>query len=262
MIKAKLLAACFTFGIILSAAGLVRAGNVWNSKAYPLWKKAEAERILRQSPWTTEYQWGYIGSIADNVQGSGDSEREFITIIRVHLFSARVLRQAYAVVSADGKPDRLASLAKFVDRNYDREIVISWTVDSVPKGVTAVFDIDRTLRALSVADLKTTTFLATNLGKKVYLMDYIPPTPDGTGAKFIFPRYLPDGRELISADDKTIKFQTISFKIKTTDFPDDYQGTTQTRVFLDDYRQLKENTLNIDVTFKVKDLLVKGRLDY
>src|SRR5690606_27383621 len=82
------------------------AADFWLQKPYTQWRENEARQILTSSPWTYVYQWGYIGSIQQNIAGTGDSEREFVVIIRAHLFSARTVRQAYVALIARGDQDR------------------------------------------------------------------------------------------------------------------------------------------------------------
>ena len=251
---------------ILSAGlfltGLGAGADFWDKKPYTQWTDKEARKILLSSPWTYEYKWGYIGSIAQNVTGQGDSEREFLTIIRVHLFSAHTLRQAYAAIAARQNPKGAEELKRFADREFKDDIIVSWTLDSVPKGASSVFDIERTLRSLSLSDLKNTTYLATNLGKKVYLKDYLPPPADGTGAKFIFPRFVEPGVPFLTPDDKTLRFQTIQFEIKQKLAQDGSEDWSQTDRFINNQRTIHEKELNIDATWRVKDLRLNNRLDF
>lgn len=236
------------------------AKDFWEKKAYTDWKEKEARSLLEKSPWTFEFRWGTIGDIGGGVKGSGaqapaiagsesgskrgsisdgdiESEREMVTIIRIHLFSSRPVRQAYAALIAKGDAAKFDKMKDFANRDFGDEIVLSWTLDSKPKGVSTIFDLDKRLHSLSLAELKNDTFLATDTGKKVYIKDFVPPTNDGTGAKFIFPRVLDDGSPLLAEGVKSVKFQTIRFK-------------------------LKEEEVAVDATFKVPDLLFDGKIEY
>jgi len=246
----------------LALAGWGAAADHWTRKPFTQWTDKEARKVLLSSPWTYEYKWGYIGDIAGNVTGQGDSEREFLTIIRIHLFSAHTVRKAYAAIAARQNPQAEAPLTRFAEREFNDEIIVSWTLDSVPKGASSVFDIERTLRSITLSDLKNTTYLATNLGKKVYLKDYLPPPPDGTGAKFIFPRFVEPGVPLVTPDDKSIRFQTIRFQIKPKLAQDGSEDWSQTQIFINDQRSLHEKELNIDATWRVKDLRIENQLDF
>jgi hypothetical protein len=239
------------------------AADFWLQKPYTQWRENEARQILTSSPWTYVYQWGYIGSIQQNIAGTGDSEREFVVIIRAHLFSARTVRQAYVALIARGDQDRLARYRDIATRDYPDEIVVSLTVDSKPKGVSAVFDVERALHNLSLPELRSNTFLATNSGKKVYIKDYIAPTPDGSGAKFIFPRYADDGVPLVTRDDKTLRFQTTKIKIKNlSDLEEDENRPSENLAYVLSTRTLIQNELEIDATFKIDKLLLNNRLDF
>jgi hypothetical protein len=250
-----------TLGIgCLCAAG---AADFWIEKPYTQWQAKEARRLLAESPWTFVYQWGYIGNIQQNIEGMGDSEREFLVIVRVHLFSSRTIRQAYVALLAKGDRNQLERYKAVATRDYPDEIVVSMTIDSKPKGVSAVFDVERALHNISLPELRTNTYLATSSGKKVYIKDYIPPTPDGSGAKFIFPRYVADGVPLVSREDKTLRFQTTKFKIKgISDLEEDQQRLSKNIDYILSTRTLHENMLEVDATFRIDRLLLHNQPDY
>jgi len=246
--------------LVLFVAGSVMGADFWEKKPYDQWKDKEAAKLLENSPWTYEFNWGHIGNIQRNMQSptqrvpqtssddtasnsgldeneSVSSEREFITIIRLHLFSSRPIRQALAVKFAKGDKARLERQRDFATRDFGDEIVISCTLDSKPKGISVLVDLDAAFNALTHAQLANNTFLATDRGKKVYLKDYIPPTKDGTGAKFVFPRVLEDGTPLITPDTQSFRFQTIKFKIK-------------------------DEEVAVDGTFKTSKMMFNGQVEY
>lgn len=61
---------------------------------------------------------------------------------------------------------------------------------------------------IHMVDLIGATILSTKTGKKVTLIQYDPPGMDMLGAKFYFPRFLPDGRPLIANGDNELRFET------------------------------------------------------
>lgn len=229
--------------VSVALAGFLIAKGVWEKKPYTQWNEKEARAVLEKSPWVYVFSYGRTGEIGNNVRGIRDSEdtipseREFITFIHMRLFSARPIRQAYAASNAKGDAQRFEQFKAFAEQKFEDEIVISWTVSSSNPGATTVMDVTRKLYALSAGELKQETFLAANTGKKVYLKDYMPPGKDGTGAKFIFPRDVSDGVPLIDETTKSIKFQTIPFV-------------------------LKNETVQIDGTFKLKDMLFDGKIEF
>jgi len=244
--------------MLLLALGLLVMGSVfaaqfYEKKPYTKWKEKEANKLLTKSPWTYEFNWGRTGNIGRGVQGTtigdtaGDedeqifsgaaSEREFITIIRISLFSSRPIRQAFIVSATKGDKDKMERFADFATRAIDDEIILSWRVDSKPKGVSSVLEVNAQLNALTVGELENFTWLTTDTGKKVFLTNYIRPTNDGTGAKFIFPRVMEDGTPFITDDVKTIRFQTKKFKIS-------------------------DDMVAVDATFKIKDMILKDVIEY
>jgi hypothetical protein len=83
---------------------------------------------------------------------------------------------------------------------------------------------------LRTSRLKVSASLTTKTGKKVYLSHYEPPGQDGLGAKFFFPKKLPDGTPLATATDKEIRFV----------------APIGNRIFLN---------------FKIEDMIFQGRLE-
>ena len=215
--------------------------EVWQTKPYTEWNAKDANKLLAKSPWVYLFQWGETNAMKKITDSAEDeemsSEREWSVMVYVRLFTARPVRQSYVVLRCNGDKAKLEKFNDFATRDIDDEIVISWTLDSKPKGVSAFRDMDAAIRALSLADLKQDTFLATDTGKRVYIKEYHAPTPDGTGAKFIFPRTMEDGKPFITPDVKTIRFQTKKFELKTT-------------------------TTSVDATFKVKDLGFGDKIEF
>jgi len=64
------------------------------------------------------------------------------------------------------------------------------------------------LLEIHTADLTGTTILSTDTGKRVALIQYDRPGTDMLGAKFYFPRTLPDGAPLIGDRDRELRFET------------------------------------------------------
>jgi hypothetical protein len=242
--------------IAILLVGVVLAADFWEKKPYNQWKEKDCLKMLESSPWVYDFRLARMGDIGANVRGpkppqtttTGDSgssgssgefdyERESVTIIRIALFSSHPIRQAYVAIAAKGDAGRIQKMKDFATRDAGDEIVLAWTLDSRPKRNESVQLLDKQLRTLTLGELKNDTYLATDDGRKVFLKDYIPPTPDGTGAKFVFPRTLEDGSPLITPDVKSFKFQTIQFHFKDED-------------------------VAVDATFKVDKLMYNGQLDY
>jgi hypothetical protein len=55
------------------------------------------------------------------------------------------------------------------------------------------------LTSADAAAMKTTAYLERKDGKRIELMDYRPPSQDGMGAKFVFPRMV-DGKPFLDGN--------------------------------------------------------------
>ncbi|MBN2431554.1 MAG: hypothetical protein JXQ27_08770 [Acidobacteria bacterium] len=254
---------CLVGMMFVMAPSMLQAAKFWEKEPYTEWSAKDARKIITQSPWCYEYRWGNIGNIAGSVIWGDNSEREFTTIFRIAVYSSRTVRQAYIALIADGDQSKFEEYEEFVSKDYD-EIVLAMTVDSVPRGLSSVFDLNAELQALRTPDLIHNTYLSSDDGKKVYLQEYIPPTPDGTGAKFVFANHLPDGLPFITPSTGKFRFQTKEFRIKEIDPQGQAEGipVRATREFVDETRNLKTDVVSVDATFELKRMTVKGERDY
>lgn len=228
-------------GTILALGTFALAAEAWQTKPYTEWNVKDATRLLDKSPWVSVFSWGDTTAMRNIANEADDmsmgSEREWVILITSRLFTARPVRQAYVVLRAKGDKAALEKYKDFATADINEEIIVSWTYDSKPKGVSALRDLDALVRSVSVADLKPSTFIVTDAGKRVYIQDYRPPTKDGTGAKFSFPRTLEDGTPLIDENTKTLRFQT-------------------------GYFRLKDQVISVDATFKLKEMAFEGKAEY
>jgi hypothetical protein len=64
------------------------------------------------------------------------------------------------------------------------------------------------LMNLQLSDLADSTFLSTGGNQKVRIVKYDPPSYDGLGAKFFFPRRFSSGKEWVTPHDKNLRFTT------------------------------------------------------
>jgi hypothetical protein len=254
---------CLVCVALLMAQPMLWAAKFWEKKAYTEWSAKDARKILIKSPWCYEFRWGNIGNIAGSVIWGDNSEREFTTIFRIAVYSARTVRQAYIAVVADGDETKFTQYEDFVARDFD-DIILSMTVDSVPRGLSSVFDLNSELQALRTPDLINNTYLSTDDGRKVYLKEYVPPSTDGTGAKFVFPDNLPDGSPFITDKTEKFRFQTKEFRIKEIDQQALAEGipVRATREFVDETRNLKTDIVSVDATFDLRKMTIKGERDY
>jgi hypothetical protein len=225
------------------------------------WSKDEAQKILYQSPWsqtqvdtdvselfysptragtasiartgvtrsTNEQQ-----SINNDRADRGATNQAVFVNYRVRLLSARPVRQAFKRViemtQNTENPELREGLEAFVKRDFSRFIVIAITFDSLDSRFSGPV-----LQAFNSAGLMTfrnKAYLERKDGKRVFVMEYHAPINDGLGAKFVFPRSV-DERSFIEPDSGSFRF----------------------------YCELNSQ-IKINVSFKVRDLLYEGRLEY
>jgi hypothetical protein len=68
--------------------------------------------------------------------------------------------------------------------------------------------IQQELSSLTTGLLKNKAYLERADGKRMWIDEYAPPSSDGTGAKFVFPRML-DGKPFIGPGDEFLRFVTV-----------------------------------------------------
>ena len=88
------------------------------------------------------------------------------------------------------------------------------------------------IRNATAVKLKNTTYLERSDGKRVFIEEYTPPGGDGFGARFIFPRMV-DGKPFLSDDDTRIRFVSEM-----------------------------DSSIKLNMTYKVKNMLLDGKLEY
>lgn len=233
---------CAFLACLVCSSLILAGGKFWETKDYTQWSEKDARNLLQKSPWVYEFQYGHTGDIGMNVSKGTDesdvaSEREFRVIVRMGLFSSHPVRQAYVTLMAKGDKARLEKYKDFAIREIDDEIIVNWSIDSVPRGVSAMFELEKQIRNFTAGDLQSETFLSTNSGRRVSLKAIIPASQDGTGVKFVFPRLCSDGKPLVAEGDKTLRFQTKPLTVKGA-------------------------SVAIDGTFKLQDCMFNGKVDY
>lgn len=230
---------------------------------YTEWKPSQARRILERSPWVANLNWVHRpdSGTAERVEDLGHSQA---VTLRLRLFSAPPIRQAHAVLAAQGDPDRLTNWQAFATRSFTNEIVISCEIIGRPPS-GPVLDLLRTrLATMQLAEIRADTFLVTDMGRKVFLKDYTPPTADGTGAKFIFPRHLPDGTDLVQAGDRRLSFHSAPLPLVSDALPGHLRRPCAGRLpstmqeYLTSTRSSRVDALTVQASFALDKCRVDG----
>ncbi len=201
-------------GIVCSIVSLF-AQRWYETKSFEEWSVKEAERMLAKSPWVdSQIQASASGGGVTRAaqmsggvpRGGGSAEQgDTRTILRGYWYSARPARMAIANTALRNNPelDR-QQLQEFATAAMP-DAVLALTVESSPGSRMAAMN---ALQQWTLEDVQAVTTLSTKSGKKLPPSGYRPPEGDGTGAKFIFPRTLADGRPLLEASDGEARFET------------------------------------------------------
>jgi len=237
----KLNRICLSLSPVFVFIAAVSISAQWNKKPYSEWSEKEATKVLNDSPWgqtkvysdtSNEFGTG-PGGRAGGGSGSGDYSSVHLNI-RIRFLSAKPIRQAFSrmiLLQQKGQvPDQLAAkLNAFANQDFSDSIVVSVDCDAnESKGAFRAFK--TLLQTRSMVDLKNRVYLSAK-GQRTFIESYQPPKDDGLGAKLIFPRTV-DGKPAIPPDSDEILFSGALGRYSLT------------------------------MRFKVKDMMVDGKLEY
>lgn len=218
-------------------------------KPWTEWTQKEAEKILNSSPWaqaqvdTDTSEMFYTPTNDPRVSGrqtantgqrveSGARNQPVNVKFVVRFFSARPIRQALVrlmELKQKSEPDIMERMHAFANVKSGESIILTLSVETTDGRYSGP-----ALQAMSsaiTATLKNETYLERD-GKRHFLHEYVPPGPDGFGARFIFLRNV-DERPFIEANSGEVRF--------FTKYP---------------------NGMKVDRRFKVSDMIYEGQLEY
>ena len=218
----------------------------WKVKPWKEWSKKEAEKILEDSPWARTqvetnlsemfYSPTSAGRNATNVSNrsvEGATNQEINLSYHIRFFTARPIREAFArIYQLKAKPDSQTNigLQNFTEIKPTNVIILTVTFDCPDRRFSG--KVMQAFNSAVTATLKNSTYLERSDGKRLFLEEYVPPGPDGFGARFIFPRNVKDA-PFISLDASEVRF----------------------------FSEYSSN-IKLDRRFKISDLMVNGKLEY
>lgn len=223
--------------ICLTAAGA--AVGQKQLKPWKEWSKTDAQKVLTDSPWAhqqVDQDFVEPTPLTRPIDPSIDTrlkQNEGMTY-NIRIFSARPVRQAFVRIiqlqKKDLAPDMMSRLNSFAEVVSDDSIIVAVTVENPDANMLG--KAMQIIRNATTVGLKNQTFLERSDGKRVFLDQYTPPGSDGFGARFIFPRMV-DGKPFLSTEFPVVRFVSdLGSSIKFT------------------------------MTYKVKDMMLDGKLEY
>jgi hypothetical protein len=230
----------------LFGATTLSAQEFWDE---PLekWNAKFVNRMISDSPWAQKQTLSTPLSGKDSgLQG----EKEIYNKFTVRFFSALPVRQAYVrMMQLLNKYDEMApeQRAEF-DSRFKRALALDVSdrvivaIEFSSNDPDATREMKQFLATARTETIKQSVYLIGEHTGRVSLKEYFPPSSDGTGAKFVFPRVL-NGKPVIAAGDKEARFEFLVPLV-------DRNAGGQT------------NREKLSVPFKVDKMVYKGELSY
>ena len=221
---------------------VMAAGSVVGQKQLKPWKewsKEDAQKILNNSPWAhlqVDQDFLEASPLTRPPDASVDTrlrQNEGMTY-GIRIFSARPVRQAFVrmiqLQKKDLPPETMARLNSFAEATSDDSIIIAVTIENPDANLLG--KAMQVVRNATAVRIRNNTYLESNDGRRVFLEEYTPPGSDGFGARFIFPRMV-DGKPFLNPDLSTLRFVA------------NLGGSVE-----------------MNMTYKVKDMMLDGKLEY
>jgi hypothetical protein len=198
--------------LLICAAVAIAVAQKQPVKPWDEWTDKDVKKILDNSAWgqiqTDTGQDIFAGGTTNRPQARGSeqglSEQPPVVDYHIRLLSAKPIRAAFMrQLALKQKGPTKDQMQAFVDRKFDPYIVVSVIYESRDGRFPA-----NTAKAFSNPNmelLRKNTYLERTDGKRVPLKNYIPPSSDGLGAKFIFDR-ADAGKPFVSTDIPELRF--------------------------------------------------------
>ena len=208
-------------------------------KPWKEWSKTDAQKVLSDSPWAhqqVDQDFVEPTPLTRPPDASIDTrlkQNEGMTY-GIRFFSARPVRQAFMrmiqLQRKDLPPETLTRMNTFAEVASDDSIIIAVTIENPDANMLG--KAMQIVRNATTVAIKNTTYLERNDGKRIFIDQYTPPGGDGFGARFIFPRIV-DGKPFLDSEVATVRF--------VSDLG---------------------NSVKMNMTYKVKDMMLDGKLEY
>lgn len=200
---------CFALILGVAAIGFLPAKDFWE-QPFQKWNRGQVVKMLSDSAWAQSYTM--TREFAS--KGSGEAgEKELFYKFTVRFFSAQPIREAYVRMVQimnnydDMGPEQKQEFEAKFHRAlaldvHDRVIV---ALDYGSNDPMAARDLATFFETAKTDLLNQQVYLISQRLGRVQLLEYYPPSKDGTGAKFIFPRTV-KGEPVVAPDDKEVRF--------------------------------------------------------
>jgi hypothetical protein len=242
-------------GIILTFVSALVIGVEAQKKVKPWteWSEKEALKMLNDSAWgqtqtdtdTSEMFYSPnsqnrnpIGNRPLDTSGGSNNDRTTqgqtnqATNVdyRIRLLTAKPIRQALARRAQIQNPQLAEQLKAFAEQHTDKYIVVAVDFESRDRRYSG--PAMQIFNSANTGVLKNNTYLENNDGKRIFLQEYIAPTNDGMGAKFVFPR-TQNNEQFVNEQSGYLRF----------------------------FSEMAKN-IKLNMRFKIADMMYDGKLEY
>jgi hypothetical protein len=145
----------------------------------------------RRQAWFKEF----MNSYPDDIKVKGDEDNIVVTVTLTQFIQSWVASQYEIDRHARNGSERNATVVG----EDTRRMPSDWKEEPRPEK----------LMDIQLSGIVAKTSLTTKTGRKAALIRYERPAMDMLGAKFYFPRKLPDGTPLVTPADKELQFETL-----------------------------------------------------
>lgn len=214
------------------------AGAQKKYKPWTEWSEKDVTKMLNDSPWgQTQTDTNTSEMFYSPTSGSGGSRGQQGALnqavnlnFRIRFLSAKPIREAFAKQVITKNPQMTEQLKTFAEQTSDKYIVVAVDFDSPDRRLSG--PAMQAFAAANPGQLKTTTYLEIKDGKRIFLDQYMQPSNDGMGAKFVFPR-LVNGEPFVTANSGYVRF---------------YSEIT--------------STIKLNMRFKIADMMYNDKLEF
>ncbi|MDX2040038.1 MAG: hypothetical protein SF097_02265 [Acidobacteriota bacterium] len=209
-------------------------------KPWMEWSEKDVTKMLNDSPWgqtqtDTNTSEMFFSPTSDRTRNASRDQQGALNQavnlnFRIRFLSAKPIREAFAKQVMTKNPQMTESLKAFAEQTSDKYIVVAVDFDSSDRRLSG--PAMQAFAAANPGQLKTTTYLEIKDGKRVFLDQYMQPSNDGMGAKFVFPRMV-NGEPFVTTDSGYVRF---------------YSEIT--------------STIKLNMRFKIADMMYNDKLEF
>ena len=240
-----LLRTCAAVALVALATGLAGAAqDDWSKKPFNKWTKAEAEKVLNDSPWARPQAVKIrVGSKSRRVAGAplttdesgspaimsadlGGAEAPVDFTFTLRLRSSRRVREALVrLKQLEANYDKMSAAQQ---AEFDAQPKIKGLLDcpacadnyvltlSAKSGEAPGADpVFTTFKGARLADLQRYVYIADERGQRRTLVHFVPPKAPGEEATFFFPRADDKGSPLLTTASKEFYFNLSDMEVNS-----------------------------------------------